>query len=360
MAKSIDIVLNAIDQTGPATESASQNIAKFAQTTAQAGSTASDESSGGGWISSIIGGLFAIPSAATIAAAAFAGLGIAVATNFMGLRDIVGNVAQGIGDAIQYIIDGSINWSEIWNELVRGIVSGFAVVEYAFRGWREIGLLAITGMQIAMVQFVDYVVYAFNTLLPGIFKALTDNLQNTAALIKVTINQMTGKESSAEDAVRAAFAVGGLAAIPERKVSELEKQLQDVFDNLLKTAGKGVSDNINLRVSQIPEIAKFLQAKIPALKAQGIDLFKNIFGLNEGGKVSLQLPGLEESRFLTGVKAGGEEKMASIEAENKKQTGIMQFIADAIGANIAQPIKDGVKAGIEGAKSSGFNVFPNQ
>src|SRR4051812_17435973 len=94
----ISIVLEAIDNTGPATQSAIAHIGSFVSAASGAGSSVAESSLTG--IGSLIGGLFTLPGLLTAAGVGVAAFATAYATDFGGIREVTNEIMADVGAAI--------------------------------------------------------------------------------------------------------------------------------------------------------------------------------------------------------------------------------------------------------------------
>lgn len=367
---SLDIVLNAVDNTGPATASASHNL----RNVAQAASESSQSDSGDGGIAAIVAGLIDLGTVAAIAAAAvelFGGSIVGVAVSAASTMEESGD---SIVNTISSIIEGTFDWSGMFSEVVKDIVAGEAIIEYAFRNWQTVGELALTTIELGVVRVGNIIQYYFAEVIPALLIYLSDNwrdiFKSIADYVQTVVTNMyedlvnffaaviswlhgdgfdfkwTGLEEGFKSSLKE------LPNILDREKGPLETQLEDMVGGLTKIVGAGVSDLITRRVAQVPDL-------IPKLNGIGEDIlhsdfFKDLFGLRNAHENTGSLPSLSNERFTTGVNAAGQESMMETAfADLRESKGILNGIAKFLDHDLPRPIRDGVK-GVFGGTTAGI------
>src|SRR4051794_17572821 len=127
MPQSIDIVLNAIDATGPATKSASSNIQRFAADASSANQTIAASAGGSsGGLAALLGGLFSLP---TLAVAG----GVAIAAFAFTFSSEIADAGASVIETITSMANGTFDWAKLFKDVVSAIVTGFAIIEFAFK-----------------------------------------------------------------------------------------------------------------------------------------------------------------------------------------------------------------------------------
>jgi hypothetical protein len=391
---SLDIVLNAIDRTGPAVDSGIANLDRFGSA-AQSLSDAQAGGGGGGFISEMIGSLFSFSGVAAVAATAAVGLGVAIATNVGGIRDTIvsfaasagsavmsmfGAVGEAISSTIGSMVDGTFDWGNLFKTIVELAATGFAVLEFGFKNWEAVGTLALTSIELALVKFANETEYYLTEVIPAwltwfwenwrdIFQTIWDftktvvsnmyeNLVNFFSAVMSWIHgdgfdfEWTSLTDGFESSIKE------LPKILDREKGPLEKQLEGIVGDLSKGLGEGLQDNVNKRVNQVDKLLPNLGDKLKGFASSifGSDLFKSIFGIKDDQKnVQAALPGLVNERFTTGVGASGQEDVAMQALnEQKKQTGFLAAIGDFLGTKLNPTIKAGVQAAAQGAPALGI------
>jgi hypothetical protein len=376
---SLDIVLNAIDRTGPAVTSGIANLNRFGD----AAQNLAESQSGGassGFLSEMIGSLFSFSGVLTLATTAAVGAGVAIATNVGGIRDTIvefaksaggavmgmfGAVGEAITSTISSMIDGTFNWGNLFRTIVELAATGFAVIEFGFKNWKEVGTLALTSIELALVRFGNQVEYIFTGVIPpiltwfwenwrDIFQTIWDftktvvsnmyeNLVNFFAAVMSWLSgdgfdfKWTGLTEGFESSIKQ------LPVILERQKGPLEQQLEGIVGDLSKGLGEGLQDNVNKRVGQIDALLPHLGEKLKGLASKifNSDIFKSIFGISDEKKAAqAALPTLTNERFTTGVNARGSEDIALQHLqEAKKASGVMQGIYEFLGNKLGPTIK---------------------
>lgn len=376
MPDQIDIVLSAIDDTAPATESVIRNFDALGAA-AQQTNIQIEASVAGGGIASLIGSLFSLPgllAAGGIAAFVF--------------RDEIASVATSIGTSVLQTVDeimqGTFDWAGLFQGVVRGIVTGFAVVEYTFMNWNDVVGLVFTTVAHRVVEFANTVQYYFTEVIPAwlgwfgqnwadVFTTIYDYVatvignmhENLVRFFTAVIEWLSGNGFNFEWKGLTEGFESSIKELPEilaRQEGEIEKALRIQAESLGQAVGEGMAENIDKRVKQIPDLLAGAQDLLGSAAAGGKDLFNRIFNPDKASKqqIQLSLPSLENDRFTTGQQAAAEERnaimMAELSAQSKQQTTLMQQVADLLRGKIPSDIQKGVKAGIEAAKTGSAGI----
>jgi hypothetical protein len=375
---SIDIILNALDNTAPATATAVENFDALGEAVERTNQQiAASETAGG--LSSLLGGLIAIPSLTTVAALAFAGFSVALAANVGGIRDSV-------IETIDSLTSSSIDWSGVWDSVVRGIVTGLAVVEYGFTNWQTVGTYTLVSIELAAVRFGAQVTHLFTEVIPKTLLWLWDNwrdiwqtmwdftrtvitnlYENLVDFFANVILWLSGEQTDFKwTGLTEGFksSIKELPDILEREKGPLEQQLEQIQQDLANGIVAGADENIRRRVAQIPDLVAGIKSGIKSAAGGAGDFLSRVLGLDGAGgsktRIQFDLPTLESDRFTTGVQASAQESVAAQIAELNRnaqdQKGLMQQIADFLRGQLPREIRDGVKAGAAVAKSQGYTL----
>lgn len=186
--------------------------------------------------------------------------------------------------------------TSVWNSIagVAGVSAGdiaellmtaLAMVEFAFQNWRQIGTLAIMGVQLGFVRFGAAVAYLFTQQIPGVMMWLADNWKSVFSTMfdfTTTVFINLGKNiRSAMTAIWDFIKSGGTADlkltwtpltegfrntlsslpdIPPRVMGPLEKALSKEFDSLKKATGDGMTEHVAARLKELDEFRASLKA----------------------------------------------------------------------------------------------------
>ncbi len=370
MPSSIDIVLSAVDQTGPAVSSATSNLTSFANTASRATeSVGAEGASGVAAFTSGIVSLSGVLTAGAIAAAAFGG---AVIGTFIGMSDTVQEVGDSIGSTFQTILDGTFDWGSVFRETISLAVTGFAILEYSFKNWQTVGNLVLTSIELSIVEFANTAQYYFTEVIPAYISFFAENwsdiftdLYNYVSTIlgnmysnlvnfgASVIGWLNGEEfdfewTSLTDGFESSLQK--LPEIAEREIGELEQSLTDQLGALGEEVGDGISANIAKRLEQLPEITAALSNPGKLLSSiTGSGIFQSIFGQKDKAGA---LPTLSSERFTSGVQAAGKEELMLDEI--RQQTSLLRVIGSYINDSLPGTIKNGVKTGVEAVRAGGI------
>lgn len=332
--KSIDVILNAWDNTGPATASASANLNAYVNEVASAGDTAASS------LASDFASVIAPIGAATLAVGALAAAGYLVYKNWETIGPFLANVGRGIADSFtsagKWVIDtlnkllgGTVSWGQA-TEWAKNIIFGaLATIEFA---WKNLGLVvdfALTGASLAIVTFANRIHYEFTVRIPAwatwlannigdIMKQILENLRqvllnatiNVANAMLALRNIIEGKEwkftwKPLTDGL--SVSLKNLPQIAAREVGGLEQYLQEKFAALGLKVGLGLTTNITKRLNDLPQFKA-------DIKNWFANLFSGASGILGGGGIgrqtqATQLAEGESSRFLSGAAAASQEQL---------------------------------------------------
>jgi hypothetical protein len=362
--------------TGAGTASAVDNFDALAESIEQTNETIAASDSGG--VSSLIGGLFSVSGLATIAATAFAGFGIAVATNAFGIRDSIAEVIEDLSNT-------TINWGDVWQETVKGIVTGFAIVEYSFTNWQTVGDHALVSIELAAVRFGAQVTHLFTEVIPKTLRWLWDNwrdiwqtmwdftrtvvenlYENLVDFFANVILWLSGEQTDFKwTGLTEGFksSIKELPDILEREKGPLEQQLEQMQQDLADGIVNGADENIRKRVGQIPDLMAAIKSGLTSAAGGADDFLGHLFGATGGkgnARIDIDLPTLESDRFTTGVQASAQEdlksELAMLNQSVAKNNDIMDRVATWMEGKLPREMRDAVRAGTELAKSKGYTL----
>jgi hypothetical protein len=218
--------------------------------------------------------------------------------------------------------------------------------------------LAFTAAELAVVRLGNQIEYIFKDVIPPYLSWLLENWKDVFKTIYDYVSTvLTNLRENLIEFFAWLFAKlqgndydwewKGLTDGFESSIKELPKiaEIQQKFDKINKEFSEGTQSNVNRRLD---EFQKSFSGKGGAgLFDFGIEKIKGLFGgltgpggalsnlFGDGGRIQIQLPQGESSRFLTGGAAAGQEQLAIIQAdmaaEQKTQTGIMNAIGTAVG-----------------------------
>ncbi len=232
----------------------------------------------------------AIDRLKTQAASAFGQIAVAVAP-------MVNSLSAGLN---QWITDfggvtSAVNslrgiWTETQNGIATGMVYAMTVGEFAMANWQNIGILAVSAVSLAFVQFGAVMAHFFGAELPAWFTWFGSNWKDvffTAVDLASTvfinlgtnIRRIMGEiwdfiASGGTDSMEMAWtpltdgfvnSIKSLPDIPERIIGPLEQQLAGEVASLSGSLGNDLGGMLNDRLDAL----KSIQGQSPAAAAAG-------------------------------------------------------------------------------------------
>lgn len=400
MADSVDIILNAFDQTGPAVDSAVANVARLEGSLAIAGAKSGSSMAA---IGPAIAGL--VSSAATVVSTAtiIAGAGLLIYSVWDELVELFESVAESIGGAFESMYEtasgalssmlaGTFDWWAAFDSVMVRVVAALAVIEFSFKNWGDVASLAGMTALYGIVVFANNVEYYFTEVIPAwlkwfgenwadVFKTIYDytstvvsNMyENLVRFFTAIFEWLQGDGFNFEWVSLTEGFESSIKALPEiaaRELGEFEKQLGTDIEIIQRRVGEGMAETIDKRVGQYRGAAAegnragFFSDWMKELFGFGPDdigdTLSGLFG--GGGKKRARggtdsLATLSESRFLTGVTESTRDSIAASQLEEQKQTNtLLGNVTDWLGKQLPGHIRDGVKVGVQAAQT--YTVAP--
>jgi len=429
MQSSLDIVLRAFDQTGPAFDSAKANVEGFNRDIGSAAASAGGASGGFGAIA-----LSALTAGVEIAAvgAVVAGAAYLIYKNFDTISAVSVSAFGTVWDYLKSFgewVAGELSpWivqfitsmvSDLWDtvksvgNVIKGITNAILAGE-----WGLAGKIALQALEVAFLTAKANILQVWDDMLVSIVDFLQTHMKSVLEVWNAAVGQVAGsmvnlfldddemqkrsdkaynaalelqkkaadldKQGRSDEAERARKSAKDILAIAEKEspgagkaaaARMVQTMTQDFQIKLDKgELAKGLADKANAdaatRLKEIAsskaELQKLLEKAqndagpnaignaLGKLKAFGADagsmIWDKLFGPNVD-KSPAQLAEAQNSRFLTGVSQSAQERMVS---QQQEANGLMQQLIGLVTGAIPGYIKDGVKAGVEGAKSTGL------
>lgn len=392
--KSVNVFLNAYDNTSSATQSASDNIAGYADSivASNAAAAASFDMIGSAAESSLLASLAAFASAAApviVAAGAIAVAGYLIYRNWESIAPVVesaasaiagslGGLANYVTGALESMIGGTLTWSNAMKFLQDAGFASLAVLEYAWKNIGDVGSLALTTLELGVVQYANRLAYTFTEVVPSLLIWFVENWrelftdiynftgtvisnmhENLVRFFTAIFEYLQGNGFSFEwkgltDGFEATLSK--LPEIAERRIGPLEAELQKKFDDLGDKVSKGMFESVVRRLTDIPGFKKDIgefASSIPKQLAGFAGQFGDMLGFGGRGagrgSQNAGLPEGDSSRFLTGSAAAGQEQLAReqleiqrrMEEQQKQQSAIISAIRASLGPDVAGLLQTG-------------------
>jgi hypothetical protein len=347
MARSIDIVLNAFDNTGPGVDSATANLNAYTNAAASIDSS----------VTSSFSSLALTAGVAVAAIGAVAAGAYLIYQNWANIGPLFDSVRNAIGGALASayntvagfvggVIGATTSWADVMQWASNVGYGALATIEFGFKNWRQVGELALVAIQFGVVQTFNQLVYTLTEVVPGylvwfwenwrqIFQTVWDftktvvtNLhENLVRFFTALFEYLQGNGFNFEfkgltDGFEAS--IKKLPEIAARELGPLEESLRERFDKLGAKVGGGLVEHVGKRLSNIPQFKRDIADFASGIGSSIAGFFA---GGPRGGQQQVQQLQGEQSRFLTGAAAAGEErdraeqiKLAREQAEIAKQT----------------------------------------
>jgi uncharacterized protein CbrC (UPF0167 family) len=389
MAKSLDIILNAINRTEEGTAAAAANVQGYADTVVAANSqaTQSFQSVGTSGVDSVISAFGSVAAAVTpvvIGLGVVAGAAALVYANWQTIASVVGaagqaivtsgiDIANNIGTALVSMANGTFNWRNAFRDAAEVVVTAFAVAEGVILNFSTAAAFVGLSATLAFVTFANQIQHIFTVTIPAYLTWFGDNWG--AMFVDLATFTGTVVSNMYENLVRFFTAVfemlqgngfnfewvsltegfeatmQELPVIAAREIGALEKQLGRDVGILGQTLADGIQDNVNKRLGQFQGLFggkgglglfDAISAKFSGIGGLAGGLFGGLGGKGAGGQIQ-QADG-ESSRFLTGASAAGTEALAREQVELQRQ----QLAVQNEQKNLAAALKALAEGNIQG------------
>jgi hypothetical protein len=349
MAKSLDIILNAINNTGPGTQAAAANIREYSREVLNLNSDVLIAKQATSLFDSLTSSILPAVGAAGL----LAGAGVLIYQNWDSIRPLF----IAVSDTIQSMLGGTFDWGQIFQTAAETVVTGLAGIEVGFQNMEMVGLLALSKLQLEFEKFSSKLHLTSTEVIPKWFKAWKDGEKGyDEAMQTVThtvasdlpnwlLQGLTGGHGEAfklamlpsNDTLAAATPVLDKIA-PERIKSDYEKGLEDIVKTLTDDLKRQTDETVAKRVGEFRsrfgtdgfgifrEAGKFFG---DAGRWVGRAFDGGLGGIFGGGlsktRSIAEQAGGESSRFLTGASAATAESLMREQLElEKKQAGLAQ------------------------------------
>lgn len=177
-----------------------------------------------------------------------------------------------ISQVMPTVVAGMKTFLSVTKTVFSGVVDGVLLAQFAFQNWQQVGALAVTAVNLAVVQMAGTITHFFTGTLPALFSWFTSNWKNiffTAFDIATTVFINLGKSirqlfanlmdilsgelsfsdlfKGVETNITKGFAnsISKLPDIPPRVVGELEQRLSSDFSSLQQQVAGDAQKFIN-------------------------------------------------------------------------------------------------------------------
>jgi hypothetical protein len=275
------------------------------------------------------------------------------------LADLVWTGATTIVSAMESVAEAVTGVTPSWRDIRDGAIIAFTAIEFAVTHWKDAATIALAQVLYENVRFSNEVTHAFTVVIPAALKWLADNWReillslasvasntflNLSANVEAFFKNLPGLMKGTVDfstiwkPITDGFEIHlkSLPQIAARHESELEASLHKLRDTAASSFGDGLLNAIGQRLEaaksplldKLKSLFESASPKAPEFSAVDLKIPEKI---KHEHTVNIQQKqaSLDESRFLTGVRARYQEDSLNVAKEQLAAAKDMLDRADA-------------------------------